>query len=200
MKKIILICKSFPHEQKYTELLNTIRDTKIIGNVMNSKMKEFISYVKNCDSNTKVQIDTIFDNMFNLGMIMRGWNKKDEYPLSEKQCQDYAIKYDNIETDVIDTIKTLLDNINGMTDTTKMLIKSLPLIKITEKEKNYYRNSNVEEGLTFYDRLILISTKPDNVYSCLRLSSNYIVSTSQYYNVLINGKSYIDITKLDFIQ
>ena len=81
-----------------------------------------------------------------------------------------------------------------------MIIKSLPLIKLSEKDKSYYRNTNSDEGLTFYDRLMLISTNPDSIYSCLRLSSNYIIATSQYYNALINGKQYIDITKLDFIQ
>lgn len=201
LKKLILICKSFPHEDKYCELLNTIRDTKILGNVMNSKMKEFISYVKNCDTNTRDKINVIFENMFKLGMFMRGWQEEHkEYPLTSSQCEDYAMRYDEIETRSINTMKQIIEDINSMTDTTKMIIKSLPLIKLSEKDKSYYKNTNVDEGLTFYDRIMLISTNPDSVYSCLRLSSNYIVSTSQYYNVLINSKSYIDISKLEFIQ
>lgn len=200
LKKIILICKNFPHEQKFTDLLNTIRDTKTIGNVMNSKMKEFISYVKNCDQGTKDQINQLFKTMFDLGMIMRGWDKETEYPLSETDCQNFAINYDEIETRVGEYMKLTLDHISSMSDTTKMIIKSLPLIKLSEKDKSYYRNTNSDEGLTFFDRLTLISSKPESIYSCLRLSSNYIVSTSQYYNVLINGKTYIDITKLEFIQ
>jgi hypothetical protein len=200
LKKLILICKTFPHEDKYSELLDTIRETKTIGIVMNSKMKEFISYVNNCDENTKSQINVMFDTMFKLGMTMRGWEEGSDYPLSDHQTTDFAMKYDEIETRSINMIKSILDTINGMSDTTKMIIKSLPLIKLSEKDKTYYRNTNSDEGLTFYDRLMLISTKPDSIYSCLRLSSNYIVSTAQYYNVLLNSKSYIDITKLDFIQ
>jgi len=200
IKKLILICKSFPHEQKFTDLLNTIRDTKTFGNLMNSKMKELISYIKNCDKLTKDSIDSMFFNMFKLGMSMRGWEPEKDYPLSRTQCENYAINYDEIENRVSDKIKLVIDDINSMSDTTKMIIKSLPLIKLNEKDKSYYRNTNSDEGISFYDRLILISSKPESIYSCLRLSSNYIVSTAQYYNVLINGSSYIDITKLDFIQ
>ena len=200
LKKIILICKSFPHEEKFLTLLNTIRDTKTFTTVMNSKMKEFISYVNNCEQGTKHQINTLLDNMFELGMVMRGWNKETEHPLSESACTDFSLKYDEIETRVGESMQTVIDNINSMTDTTKMIIKSLPLIKLSEKDKSYYRNTNSDEGLTFYDRLMLISTNPDSIYSCLRLSSNYVIATSQYYNALINGKQYIDVTKLDFIQ
>ena len=175
LKKLILICKSFPHEQKFLTLLNVIRDTK-------------------------TQINKLFDDMFELGMIMRGWDKQSDYPLSENDCRDFAIKYDEIENNVGISMKAVLEQINGLSDTTKMIIKSLPLIKLSEKDKNYYRSTNSDEGLTFYERLTLISTNPDSIYSCLRLSSNFIVATSQYYNVLINGKSYIDISKLEFIQ
>lgn len=200
LKKLILICKSFPHEQKFNQLLCTIRDTKTLGNVMNSKMKEFISYVKNCEENTKTQINSMFDSMFELGMMMRGWEDGKDFPLSSEQCSSYAENYDEIETRVMNSIKDLIESIGTMSDATKMIIKSLPLIKLSEKDKSYYRNTNSDEGITFYERLMLISTNPDSIYSCLRLSSNYIVATSQYYNVLLNGKSYIDIAKLEFIQ
>lgn len=200
LKKLILICKSFPHEQKYNELLDIIRDTKTLGNVMNSKMKEFISYVKNCENATKEQINLMFDNMFKLAMYMRGWKEDKDYPLSASQCNKYAENFDEIETRVALSIKNLVEAINAMPDSMKMIIKSLPLIKFEEKDKNYYRNTNTDEGITFYERLVFISTKPDSMYSCLRLSSNFIASTSQYYNVLLNGKSYIDISKLEFIQ
>jgi len=200
LKKIISICKSFPHEKQFLDLLSTIRDTKTFGTVMNSKMKEFISYVKNCDQGTKDNIKELFDSMFELGMMMRGWCKEGDFPLSETDCENFTINYDEIETRVNETMKKVIDRINSMSDTTKMIIKSLPLIKLSEKDKSFYRNTNIDEGLTFYDRLILISTDSSSIYSCLRLSSNYIVATSQYYNVLINGQTYIDIQKLDFIQ
>tara|TARA_Y100000310_G_C20596490_1_gene770784 strand:- start:495 stop:1454 length:960 start_codon:yes stop_codon:yes gene_type:complete len=200
LKKIILICKSFPHEEKFLTLLNTIRDTKTFTTVMNSKMKEFISYVNNCEEGTKQQINNLFDIIFELGMVMRGWDKESEYPLSLTSCEGFSLNYDEIETRVGEFMQKVVDNINSMTDTTKMIIKSLPLIKLSEKDKSYFRNTNSDEGLTFYDRLMLISSSPDSIYSCLRLSSNYIIATSQYYNVLINGKQYIDISKLDFIQ
>ena len=83
---------------------------------------------------------------------------------------------------------------------TKIMVKGLPLIKLSERDKTYYRSSNPDEGLTFYDRLILISSKPDSIYACMRLSSNYLAATAQYYNALINSMNFFDINKLEFIQ
>lgn len=200
LKKLILLCKSFPLEESYTELLNTIRETKMLGNVINARMKEFISYFKGCDKTTKEKVNEIFDKLFELGMVMRGWNGESNYPLSEKDCSNYTERYEEIENRVTERMRKLNEHINSMSDTTKIIIKSLPLIKLSERDKSFYRSTNYDEGLSFYERLMLISTKPESVYACLRLSSNYLVSTAQYYNVLINSKNYIDITKLEFIQ
>jgi hypothetical protein len=200
LKKLILLCKNFPLEESYAELLSTIRETKMLGNVINARMKEFISYFKGCDVTTKQKINDIFEKLFELGMTMRGWDGESDYPLSEKDCTNYEKRYEEIENRVTERMRELNENINSMSDTTKIIIKSLPLIKLSERDKSFYRSTNYDEGLSFYERLMLISTKPESVYACLRLSSNYLVSTSQYYNVLLNSKNYIDINNLEFIQ
>lgn len=200
IKKMILICKNFPHEKSFTDLLYTIRDIRMLGNVVNSKMKEFISYLKGSDDATKENINKIFDKLFYLGMYMRGWDGNSEYPLAEQKCRNYAERYDKIERIVLDKVRDINESINSLSDTTKIIIKSLPLIKLSEKDKSYYRSTNYDEGLSFYERLMLISSNPESIYSCLRLSSNYLVSTAQYYNALVNSKNYIDIKDLEFIQ
>lgn len=200
IKKMILICKNFPHEKSFTDLLHTIRDIRLLGNVVNSKMKEFINYLKGTDETAKNNINEIFDKLFKVSMYMRGWDGESDYPLSESKCGNYAERYDDIETIVLEKLRDINQSINGLSDTTKIIIKSLPLIKLSEKDKSYYRSTNYDEGLSFYERLMLISTNPDSIYACLRLSSNYLASTAQYYNALINGKNYIDIKNLEFIQ
>lgn len=200
IKKLILICKNFPHEKSFTDLLYTIRDIRLLGNVVNSKMKEFINYLKSSDQITKENINKIFDKLFNVSMYMRGWDGNSEYPLQESKCKNYAERYDDIENVVLEKVRDINETINSLSDTTKIIIKSLPLIKLSEKDKSYYRSTNYEEGLSFYERLMLISTNPDSIYACLRLSSNYLASTAQYYNALVNSKNYINIKELEFIQ
>ena len=200
IKKLILICKNFPHEKSFTDLLCTIRDIRMLGNVVNSKMKEFITYLKGSDETTKDNINKIFDKLFYLGMYMRGWDGNSEYPLTEQKCKNYAERYDEIETIVLEKVRDINETINSLSDTTKIIIKSLPLIKLSEKDKSYYRSTNYDEGLSFYERLMLISSNPDSIYSCLRLSSNYLISTAQYYNALVNSRNYINIKELEFIQ
>ena len=58
---------------------------------MNSKMKELVSYVKICDPSVSHSINKLFDDMFQLGMIMRGWNKETDYPMA---VGIWANKYD----------------------------------------------------------------------------------------------------------
>ena len=200
MKKLIMICKSFPQEESFAELLTTIRDIKTLGNIVNSKMKEFMSYCKTCDGGVKERINTIFDKLFHLSMYMRGWSGESSYPLKEAECRNYTDRYEEIEQVVHDKMRDINETINSLPDTTKIIIKSLPLIKLSERDRTYYRSTNYDEGYSFYERLMLISTNPDSVYSCLRLSSNYLASTSQYYNALVNNRNYLDINTLEFIQ
>jgi hypothetical protein len=200
IKKMTTICKNFPQEKPFSDLLKTIRDIKMLGKVIDSKMKEFMVHLQKSGDGTKGEVSAIFKRLLDLGMYMRGWDGGTEYPLTEEKCRNYAERYDEIETIVLEKMRELNESINALSDTTKILVKSLPLIKLSEKDKSYYRSTNYEEGLSFYERLMLISTNPDSIHACLRLSSNYIISSSQYYNALINNRNFIDINKLEFIQ
>lgn len=200
VKKLVELCKNFPQEESFVTLLKTIKETKEVGNVMNSKIKEFIMYVNKCDTSIKNKIDELFDKLFLLSMYMRGWNGESEYPLSERDCENYTERYDVIEENVNTNLRDVMERINALPDTSKMLIKSLPLIKLSDKDKSLYRSTNTDEGLTFFERLnILADNKSQNIYACLRLSSNHIAATAQHYNVLLNSKQYIDLNRLDII-
>lgn len=200
MKKLSMICKQFPQEEEFLDLLQTIQDTKTLGTIVNGSMREFIAHCKTSGETTTRKINNIITKMFFLAMNMRGWTGDTEYPLSEDKCKDYAERFEQIEEVSTNGIRELIQLINELPDVTKIMVKGLPLIKLSERDKTYYRSSNPDEGLTFYDRLILISSKPDSIYACMRLSSNYLASTAQYYNALINSMNFFDINKLEFIQ
>lgn len=200
MKKLVMICSQFPQEQEFLELLQTIEDTKTLGTIVNGSMREFIAHCKASDSLTTQKINGIITKLFLLAMNMRGWTGNGEHPLAERRCQDYAERFEQIEDTSTQGLRELIQLINELPDATKIMVKGLPLIKLSERDKTYYRSTNPDEGLTIYDRLVLISTKPDSIYACMRLSSNYLAATAQYYNALINSKNFFDIKDLEFIQ
>lgn len=200
IKKIISICRKFPHEDKHQDLLRTINDIKVVVQLANGKMREFITHARKCDNSIKIKIDSILQSLFNLGMHMRGWDGKGPYPLKRESCTNYSERYTEIEIKVIESTKEIIAAINILPDSTKIIIKTLPLIKLNERDKSYYRNTNSDEGLTFYDRLTIILENPSSIYACLRLSSNYLASTAQYYNTIMNNKQFCNITELDYIQ
>ena len=200
VKKLILICKKFPQETDFTTLLQTIKETKEMSNIINSKIREFITYVKNCDQTTRGNINELFEKLFKMAMYMRGWNGEGEYPLTENMIKDFSERYHEIEDRVTDSIKETINCIGRLSDTSKMLIKSLPLIKISDKDKSFYRSTNTDEGLTFYDRLLLLENPNDNVYACMRLSSNHLAVTAQHYNMMLNAKSFFNVSEMDLIS
>lgn len=200
MKKLVMICKQFPQEEEFSELLRTIEDTKTLSTIVNSSMREFIAHCKSSDSLTKCKINDIFTKLFLLAMHMRGWNGSDDHPLAERKCQNFTERFEEIEETSTQGLRELIQLINELPDATKIMVKGLPLIKLSERDKTYYRSTNPDEGLTLYDRLVLISTKPDSVYACMRLSSNYLAATAQYYNALINSKNFFNVKDLEFIQ
>ena len=78
-----------------------------------------------CLASTKEKINEIFDKLFYLGMVMRGWNGESDYPLSEKDCTNYEERYEEIENRVTERMRKINEHINSMSDTTKIIIKSL---------------------------------------------------------------------------
>lgn len=200
MNKLSMICKQFPHEEEFLDLLQTIEDTKTLGTIVNGSMREFIAHCKSSDTTTTQKINNVITKLFFLAMSMRGWNGNDEYPLTEQQCQNYTERFEQIEDVSTEGLREIIHLINELPDATKIMVKGLPLIKLSERDKMYYRSTNPDEGLTLYDRLVLISTKPDSIYACMRLSSNYLAATAQYYNALINSKNFFNIKELEFIQ
>lgn len=202
IKKLIMICRRHPNDISFNGLLSVINKTKELSSIINSKIKEFLTYHKNVDFGNQEKILMFFKNLFHLSMFMRGWKTiiSDEYPLTVEQTKGYAEKYSEIEIKVSNGIKELIENFNNLSDGSKMLIRCLPLIKVNEKDNSFYKSTNEDEGLTFMKRIEILQKSPESVYACLRMSSNHLASTSQYYYMSLTGKTLFDISKLSLIS
>jgi hypothetical protein len=198
IKKLVYLCRSYPMDPLFTKLAETIEDTKIIGSIMDAKIKEFNGYIKTCSKDIFYSIEKIFADLFELSMYMRGWEKGKAYPLKTTQCQNYGARFDVIEDLTAKKMVDIMENINNLSDTAKILIKSLPLIKLT-CDKLYIRSINEDEGITFFERLLILTNQTgiETPHSCLRYSSTDLAATSQYYNIMLTGVNFVDITELE---
>ena len=196
--KLIKICKQNPLDNQYIKLLNTIQNINKNKNIINEKIQNLISVYK--IENEKM--DIFFTKLFELSMYMRGWKVNNNYqlPLDKNLCNENSFHNEKIEMNIHDSMTSLFKFIDELEIHLKTIINDLPLIKLNENDKTFYRNTNTDEGLTLIERLHII-IKNDSVYSCIRMSSNYIASTYYYYDVIIlkNIKKF-NIDEMDFIQ
>lgn len=199
IKKLISICKLFSSEEEYMSLLELIDEIKNKKPEENNLLEEFKGkYLFASD-----QIDRVFEEIFFLAMYIRGWkiNNMYDYPLTADSC----LSYSDYEKKIEDNVRSSIRRINNYTDniadkSISKMIKQLPLIKYNRKNKEFYNSVNTEEGLTIFDRIKIINETSDNVYACLKLSSNHLAASAQYYLDKLAGKKIFDIDKLEFIQ
>ena len=132
---------------------------------------------------------------------MRGWKvgEEEDYPLKSEVCNTASLEMDKIERNINLHHSELTNFVEGLDDSEKDVLKSLPLIKLNA-QKNLYISNNEQEGLTIYKRLEIIFGDTGNVYACIRMSSNYLISSANYYYRQLTGNDLIDVTHLDLIS
>lgn len=115
-----------------------------------------------------------------------------EFDISKSKSIDNQNKIDELS---IKWLEFLYDNLqrNNAID-----ILDLPLINYMDG--NFINNTDVERGLTIGDRLNIITNKGStSIHACLRVSSNWILSSVAYYSSKINMNIPFDITKMERI-
>lgn len=196
IKKLLNFCDYNPNIEKLQILRSIIlqikKKTEIVDININNLKKEY--------SNNKNQIDTFLNHIFELSMYMRGWKVfVQDYPLKKEICDMNISKKDVIDININNKIKELFSFINE--SNIKDIFIKLPLIKINDKDKSVYKSNIQDEGLTLYERLRILIDKKENIYSCIRMSSNHIFSSYYYYcKDILKHDAKADIEDLDFIS
>lgn len=198
MDKLGIIC-SGTFSDTYEELQRVI---DVIENKNKIKSKSINNLqLEACDDSKKTNFSKYFRILFELGMYMRGWkvDDTDDFPLTSEMCNKASEEMDKIEKNINECHQRLTELISEFSEKEKSVINALPLIKING-QRNIYISNNEQEGLTVSDRLKIIFKDTDNIHSCIRMSSNYLISSANYYLKFMVGEELLDIKTLDLIS
>lgn len=197
-----------------------IRKLKNILNVSNREMALHLRYTidqieeiyKNYSEEEQIFMEkylkdskmiNLLQKVLLLGMYMRGWKVtiSDRYPLKAEHTTSKEDQYEQIENNVqvnlLDILKDLEEDPSLSHD-----FKLIPLFINRETTNNHFeRNTDPAQGLTLYERLQIIGTGSvqDSVYSCIRMSSNWIVATAYKYLILLHEPPDFDLKNMRYI-
>ena len=159
--------------------------------------KMLVSTYKNGNYSTRKHIENLLNILLVLGMNMRGWMGKGDYPIREAPVPyDREIEVALLVTQSIAKYKNECNKNKHIGD----MINKLPLVKY--KDEEYLVSKNKDDGFTIGERVEIVIKGKDNptIYSCIRMSSNFICSSVHKYSLILGLPSPFDIFKLRHIS
>lgn len=165
-----------------------------------SKMKHLnnILEVINSDGEMKIQMTNSFEYLYRMSLTMRSLNETDQFPESgEGGTIDYETTQHNVGVSAIN-LQEYLDSCSPWVRDTFL---SLPLIIYYPRENKFSTSESNFDGHTIGGRLKIVHSGENTsaISSCLRLSSNWFISTIYYYQTFFKFPVRLDITKLKHI-
>ena len=141
----------------------------------------------------KQTIKFFFDHLLKMGMLMRGWRE------DEKDLPVGVVPTSNeyITNQLVSDEFVILDEFIGRSDPELIeFLLSLPLLKFSGND--FHPSTNAIAGLTLGERLniIKIGDTDDNIHSCVRTSSNWIIWTVYRYLTVIGHQPDFNIGDL----
>ena len=156
----------------------------------------FLNMYKYGDQKTKTDINDLLKIILEMGMYMRGWDGESNYPV-----QEAPVPYDK-EPTVAVNVTTSISEYKIKRDKMGKLgstIHNLPLVRY--RDGDYQLSKSVDDGFTIGERIMIAEKGYNNptIYSCIRMSSNWICSSIHKYTVLLGLEEPFDIFKLRYI-
>lgn len=159
--------------------------------------KMLVSIYKNGNYSTKKYIENLLNILLIFGMNMRGWMGKGDYPIREA-----PVPYDKKVTVALNVTQSIAkykeerDKNKSIGD----IIDKLPLVKYRDGE--YLVSKNKNDGFTIGERIEIVIKGKDNptIYSCIRMSSNWVCSSVHKYSLILGLPAPFDIFKLRHIS
>jgi hypothetical protein len=190
-----LISLAQKHNLKELDLIiEEIEEWEIYNNKNTQKLRDL--YTANAN-----KIEKYFNLVVQCGMYMRGWNGTGDYILSETESLNTGLEFEIVEENVNTKIQEIF---NYNEEINLELLKYLPLMKyetLDNDEKTFIISPDPEDGDSINDRLKIVAdgSTHKSMKSCMRLSSNIILSTAYYYMCSIGMNPGFDIKKLENI-
>lgn len=199
IKKLESICVT-GNSLSSKRLLETIRKIKKMLSGFSEREIIWMNIYETSSDEEKDIYVQILHKILHLGMYMRGWKvSSDHYPLTADECIVEPAKL--IQRDLLVTeCYTLLDEFKQNYPVIVGEIFDLPLLQYKE---NYFLESDKSfHGFTIGQRLDIVRSGEDvdNIYSCIRLSSNYICASVYRYLTLIKKDPGFPIKEMRWIS
>lgn len=139
------------------------------------QQQELIRYYQGSSNEDKVKVVKFFNDLHRLGLAMRGWDlESDILPITESR-PDNQYDVDVYVTTAMAELESSLSELE-----IKNLVNVLPTLRMTRGHLQLA--CPTDKGSTIEGRLKLIrSGNHDEIESCIRISSNWIVASSYTY-------------------
>lgn len=205
INKLQRICVTTPSSEakKLKDVLNSLISQ--MKNLSDEEM-ELIKVYTSSPSDEKEIFKYVLTSILEMGMYFRGWKVTVEnYPITTEEC----LKSPGDESQILsNSIKALKDFETFILSSKKVekisaFILSLPLVEFKNSFSYgsviFVKSTNKNEGLTIGDRIKIVDEGEDE-YSCIRMSSNPIVSSAYKYLSIIGEKPEFNIEKMGRIS
>jgi len=187
MKGLLFLAQMTQRGDLYSVINNILQIT--LSN--HQKGRSLFNFYQNTDNKTKEIIQVILRSILDLGFYMRGWDgKNQELPIVRAPILDYNKTEAMVNTGIV-----LLDDYQQKYEISKMIL-TLPLMKYSNDQ--YIASNTVGDGFTIMDRINIVKQGDtgDNMSSCIRLSSNWIVTSAYFYLSLLGMTPNFEIKNL----
>ena len=188
----------------YDKLFNAIEIVKLFNSTIIAQGKQLRNYYISSKEMIKSNIDLLFIKLLHIGYYMRGWKINNE----DLPINTYKTTYDKSKQHIVElnTTTAILDFENLLLEFKNIdllfynLFNQLPILCVQHNSSSltFKSSSNPDMGLTIIDR-INIAKDGESEYSCIRMTSNWLLASAYYYIKLCDKKEPFDIKDLSDI-
>jgi len=171
------------------ELSTLLRRIKTSDENLDDDMKKVLKWYSGLFSVEQSYVTEVLTKLLDLGMYMRGWEGKDDsLPIKRRP---YTSKVDGFVTMAFWPVMDLYK------DSVGKKILNLPLYRYSYG--TWKKSKEEKDGITIWERLVKVR-KNDDVYACIRMSSNWFICSAYKYMVLFGMPEPFDLQQTDYIS
>jgi hypothetical protein len=186
----------------YQKLLDAIDKVEANRIALNTKAQSLKRVYLGLKKEEQVLVIETLTKLLEAGMCMRGWKvSSPDYPLISKDTVTPVGMQHQVDVEVNASLHSFSDCVDKLNVALARRIKNLTLVCIQDspgKVLEFKQSSEPKNGLTIWDRynIVIKGEESDNMSSCIRLTSNWFVSSAYYYLVALGLERPFDITQL----
>jgi hypothetical protein len=194
-----------PQKTEFRSLLLAIENVEKETILLSFQAEELRKIYKNSDSKQNKIIKDVLIKLLEMGMYMRGWKVScDTFPIESVKTVTPLERQNEVNDYTNHSIHIFKESLDLLPDLIKSKIKLLPLVcyQKSGSKIEFKKSLSTSDGLTISDRISIIigGDLNNNPASCIRLSSNWIVSSAYYYLFTVCEIKLFDISKLSKIS